>query len=240
MSYESTVSRASSGSGTTVFWVAGAALLVATVAAWTAVILSSDDGMDMMPGAGAYLASWTVMMAAMMLPSVAPFALLYARGASNAAAPTLLVTGYLALWAAIGVGAYALDRALGMADAKATAGVLVAAGLYQLTPVKDACLRRCRSPVDFLIQHWHPGPLGALRLGLEHGAFCLGCCIALMAVLVIAGGMGLVWVAAIAVVVLAEKVLPFGRLTARLGGIALLGLGIAVAVHPTLAMTLSM
>ena len=80
----------------------------------------------------------------------------------------------------------------------ATAAVLIAAGLYQLSPLKQACLKRCRSPVDFLVQHWRPGLGGAFRLGAHHGAYCLGCCIALMAVLVVAGGMGLVWVAAIA------------------------------------------
>jgi predicted metal-binding membrane protein len=84
--------------------------------------------------------------------------------------------------------------------------------------------------VDFLVQHWHPGLVGALRLGIEHGAFCLGCCIALMAVLVVAGGMGLIWVAAIALVVAAEKLLPYGPLLGRIGGIGLLAAGIAVAL----------
>jgi len=186
--------------------------------------------MDMMPSAGAYVGSWTVMMAAMMLPSVAPFALLYARGASTAAAPGLLAAGYLAVWALVGVPAYALDRALGMEHPTATAAVLIAAGLYQLSPIKNACLRRCRSPVDFLVQHWRSGLGGAFRLGAEHGMFCLGCCIALMAVLVIAGGMGLVWVAAIALAVAAEKLLPWGELVSRIGGLALIVAGIVVAL----------
>jgi predicted metal-binding membrane protein len=108
--------------------------------------------------------------------------------------------------------------------------VLIAAGLYQFSPLKDACLRRCRTPADFLIQHWHPGLRGALRIGVEHGMFCVGCCVGLMAVLVIAGGMGLVWVAAIALVVAAEKLLPFGRLVALAGGVGLLAAGIAVAL----------
>jgi predicted metal-binding membrane protein len=217
-------------SGATAYTVVAAGLLAATIAAWVVVIMTSRDSMDMMPSAGAYIGTWTVMMAAMMLPSVAPFALLYARGAPNAVAPGFLAVGYLAVWALVGVPAYLLDRALGMDHPAATAAVLVAAGIYQLTPVKNACLARCRSPLDFIAQHWRPGYGGAFRLGAEHGAYCLGCCIALMAVLVIAGGMGLVWVAAIALVVAAEKLLPRGQLIARVGGIALIALGIVVAL----------
>jgi predicted metal-binding membrane protein len=217
--------------GAAAFSVAAVGLVAATIAAWVALIATNDgDSMEMMPSAGAYLGSWTVMMAAMMLPSVAPFALLFARGVTNAAAPGFLAAGYLGVWALVGIPAYALDRALGMDHPTATAAVLVAAGLYQLSPLKDACLRRCRTPGDFLVQHWHPGLGGAFRLGAEHGTFCLGCCIALMAVLVVAGGMGLAWVAAIAVVVAAEKLLPRGRLIARLGGIALVTAGIVVAL----------
>jgi len=170
------------------------------------------------------------MMAAMMLPSVAPFALLYARGAPNAAAPGFLAAGYLGIWALVGIPAYALDRALGMEHSTATAAVLVFAGLYQLSPLKDTCLRRCRTPADFLVQHWHPGLGGAVRLGAEHAMFCIGCCIGLMAVLVIAGGMGLVWVAAIALVVAAEKLLPYGRLIALVGGVGLIAAGVVVAL----------
>ena len=212
------------------FWIAGAGLVLVTVAAWIFVIATSGDDMDMMPSAGAYIGSWTLMMAAMMLPSVAPFALLYARGASTAAAPGLLAAGYLGVWALVGIPAYALDRALGMEHPMATAAVLIAAGLYQLSPLKQACLRRCRSPVDFLVQHWRPGLGGAFRLGAHHGAYCLGCCIALMAVLVVAGGMGLAWVAAIALVVAAEKLLPHGPLLGKIGGVALIAAGIVVAL----------
>jgi predicted metal-binding membrane protein len=206
-------------------------LVLATAVAWIFVIAtSSDDEMDMLPSAGAYVGTWTVMMAAMMLPSVAPFALLYARGATSASAPGFLAAGYLSVWALIGIPAYAIDRALGMDHPTATAAVLIAAGLYQFSPLKDACLRRCRTPADFLIQHWHPGLRGAFRIGAEHGMFCVGCCIGLMAVLVIAGGMGLVWVAAIALVVAAEKLSPYGRQVALAGGVALIAAGIAVAL----------
>jgi predicted metal-binding membrane protein len=216
--------------GAAVFSVAVASLVVATIAAWIVVIATSGDSMDMMPSAGAYLGTWTAMMAAMMLPSVAPFALLYARGASTMAAPGLLAVGYLGVWALVGVPAYALHRSLGMEHPAATAAVLIAAGLYQLSPVKHACLRKCRAPADFLVQHWHPGLGGAFRLGAEHGAYCIGCCIALMAVLVVAGGMGLIWVVAIAAVVAAEKLLPRGLLVGTIGGIALIAAGIGVAL----------
>ena len=212
------------------FWIAGAGLVLVTVAAWIFVIGTSGDDMDMMPSAGAYIGSWTLMMAAMMLPSVAPFALLYARGASTSAAPGLLALGYLGVWALVGIPAYALDRALGIEHPTATAAVLIAAGLYQLSPLKQACLSKCRSPVDFLVQHWRPGLGGAFRLGAHHGAYCLGCCIALMAVLVVAGGMGLAWVAAIALVVAAEKLLPHGPLLGKIGGVGLIAAGIVVAL----------
>jgi predicted metal-binding membrane protein len=215
--------------GTSTFSLALAALVLATLAAWLILLATNSDSMEM-PGIGMYIGSWTVMMAAMMLPSVAPFALLYARGAPNAVAPGLLAAGYLVVWALVGLPAYAIDRALGMEHPTATAAVLIAAGLYQFSPLKDACLRRCRTPADFLIQHWHPGLRGAFRIGVEHGMFCIGCCIGLMAVLVIAGGMGLVWVAAIALVVAAEKLLPFGRMVALAGGVGLIAAGIAVAL----------
>ncbi len=215
----------------TPFWIAGAGLVLVTAAAWIFVIATSGGSdMEMMPSAGAYLGSWTMMMAAMMLPSVAPFALLYARGASTAAAPGFLALGYLGVWALAGIPAYAVDRALGMDHPTATAAVLIAGGLYQLSPLKQACLGKCRSPVDFLVQHWRPGLGGAFRLGAHHGAYCLGCCIALMAILVAAGGMGLAWVAAIALVVAAEKLLPHGPLLGKVGGVGLIAAGIVVAL----------
>lgn len=214
----------------TPFWVAGAGLVLVTVVAWMYVIATSgEDDMEMAVGAVAFVGSWTVMMAAMMLPSVAPFALLYARGSSTSAAPGMLAAGYLAVWALVGIPAYLLDRALGMEHPTATAAVLIAAGLYQLSPLKQACLGKCRSPVDFLVRRWRPGLGGAFRLGAEHGTYCLGCCIALMAVLVVAGGMSLVWVVAIAAVVATEKLLPYGSLLGKIAGIGFITAGIAVA-----------
>jgi predicted metal-binding membrane protein len=201
-------------------------LLAAVAAACWLLLFAMGDKMPM--GAGLWLGAWTVMMAAMMLPSAAPIVLLYGRR-SDTVDSTLLMTGYLLVWAFVGVAAYAVDmRVMDPGDA-AVGSVLIVAGIYQLTPLKRACLKRCRSPLDFLVTHWRKGRVGALRLGAEHSAYCVGCCWALMAVLVVAGAMGRVWVVAIAAAVAAEKLLPAGQWLGRVGGIALVGGGIAVA-----------
>ena len=195
-------------------------------ASWVLLFAMGDE---MPMGAGLWLGAWTVMMAAMMLPSAAPLVLLYSLR-SDTLASTLLMAGYLLTWAFVGLAAYSVDMRLPDPGDGAVAAVLIAAGIYQFTPLKSACLRRCRSPVDFLVTHWRAGRLGALRIGLEHGAYCVGCCWALMAVLVVAGAMGLVWVVAIAAAVAAEKLLPGGPWLGRVGGIALLVAGIVVAL----------
>jgi len=195
-------------------------------ASWVLLFAMGDE---MPMGAGLWLGAWTVMMAAMMLPSAAPLVLLYSLR-SDTLASTLLMAGYLLTWAFVGLAAYSVDMRLPDPGDGAVAAVLIAAGVYQFTPLKSACLRRCRSPVDFLVTHWRAGRLGALRIGLEHGAYCVGCCWALMAVLVVAGAMGLVWVVAIAAAVAAEKLLPGGPWLGRVGGIALLVAGIVVAL----------
>src|SRR5207237_4409220 len=186
-------------------------------------------------------AMWAVMMVAMMLPSVAPVTLLVAgiarrRAAAGSAFGTgtaLFVLGYLAVWCGFAALATALqwglDEAGLMSDTMALANrliagtVLVAAGIYQWTPLKEACLRHCRSPLDFLLFHWREGGLGALASGIGHGACCLGCCWMLMALLFVGGVMNLAWIAAIALLVLIEKTLPWtswiGRATGAMLGI---------------------
>jgi predicted metal-binding membrane protein len=206
--------------------VVGAGLLLASVAVWAA-LLSMGDEMPM--GFGLWIGAWTVMMAAMMLPSTSPLVLLYAKR-STAAHSALLTAGYLLVWAAIGLTAYEVAMRLPDPSNRVVGAVLIGAGLYQLTPLKTACLKRCRNPVDFLVTHWHPGRVGALRLGVEHGAYCVGCCWALMGVLIVAGSMSLAWVVAIALVVAGEKLLPAGQLLGRLGGVGLLVAGIVVAL----------
>lgn len=235
-----------------------AVLLVVTAGAWVHVIRSmrADDmagmGMVMTPSvvdAVAYVAAWGVMMAAMMLPSASPMIGLYAatqRSATSAAAKTtavaLFALMYVGLWTLTGVPIYFASLALMAVGAETlayvVAGVLVAAGFLQLTPLKEVCLRHCRSPLGFLLGHWRAGWRGGLAMGWAHAVYCLGCCWGLMVVLVVAGAMGLPWVLLIACVVAAEKLLPRGEWIARLTGIALMLLGVAVAVRPDLAAAL--
>jgi predicted metal-binding membrane protein len=206
--------------------VVGAGSLLAAAAAWAA-LLAMDDEMPM--GFGLWIGAWTVMMAAMMLPSTSPLVLLYVRQ-STAMSSALLTTGYVAVWAGVGLAAYGIDIRLPDPSNRVVGTVLIGAGLYQLTPLKTACLKRCRNPTDFLVTHWRRGKVGALRLGVEHGTFCVGCCWALMGVLIVAGSMSLAWVVAIALVVAGEKLLPAGQLLGRLGGVGLLVAGIVVVV----------
>jgi predicted metal-binding membrane protein len=201
-------------------------LLLVSVAAWAALLAMGDE---MPMGAGLWIGAWTVMMAAMMLPSTSPLVLLYAR-LSTALSSALLAIGYVAVWAGVGLAAYAIDMRLPDPSDRVVGAVLIGAGLYQLTPLKTACLTRCRNPADFLVTHWRRGRVGALRLGVEHGAYCVGCCWALMGVLIVAGSMGLAWVLAIALVVAGEKLLPAGQLLGRLGGVGLLIAGIVVVL----------
>ncbi|HYP63217.1 MAG TPA: DUF2182 domain-containing protein [Acidocella sp.] len=195
----------------------------------------------------AYLAEafvmWLIMMVAMMLPSAAPMILLYGKLARSLcqqggvfASTTLFAGLYLAVWGGFSTAAallqWALVRsgaisAMGLAlgDRRIAGAFLVAAGLYQLTPLKHACLEKCRSPLAFLMQFWRPGLAGAARLGLTHGAYCLGCCAMLMALLFVFGVMNLGWAALLAIMVLIEKIAPGGQWIGRLAGIAALALG---------------
>jgi predicted metal-binding membrane protein len=207
-------------------WLAGGLVATAAVVCWVALLTMGDE---MPMGAGLWLGAWTIMMAAMMLPSASPLVLLYARR-STTVNSALLTTGYVLVWAAIGLVAYEVDMRLPDPGTVVVGAVLIAAGLYQLTPLKTACLKRCRNPLDFLVTRWRRGSMGALRLGVEHGAYCVGCCWALMAVLVIAGAMSLIWVLAIALVVAGEKLLPWGHLLGRVGGFGLLVAGIFFAL----------
>jgi predicted metal-binding membrane protein len=218
--------------------------------------MSADMSPAITPaGLVTFVLAWVVMMAAMMLPSAAPMILLYRSAARTRAAqgnpfvPTwIFVLGYLVVWAAFGVVVYLAGQLVsaelgGNARLAAwtpygIAAILFAAGAFQFTPLKRVCLHTCRSPLGFLLSHWRPGPAGAFRMGLDHGAYCTGCCWALMAVLVAAGAMGLPWVLLIALAVAAEKLLPRGHWAAWIIGAMLLGLGILVAVQPHLALAL--
>jgi predicted metal-binding membrane protein len=232
------------------------ALLIGLAAlAWA----TTDDrmsGMDAGPGTdpgtlGFFIGVWVVMMAAMMFPSIAPMVLMHVRiqegrrerGQPMATGATaLFVAGYLIIWATAGLLGYMLFQ-LGEAisgDLFAwdgggpylAGGVIVAASIYQLTPLKDACLRKCRSPLMFLLTRWQPGRLGALRMGVEHGGWCVGCCWMLMAALFALGVMSLGWMAFIAALIGIEKLLPWKALANRGIAVLLFALGLAVAVTP--------
>lgn len=204
-----------------------AVLLAFAAAAWWSTA-NQMAGMDAGPGTdlgalGWFVWVWIVMMAAMMLPSLAPTVALYTTmtrrdGWSRA---LLFAAGYLIVWGAAGVGAYALFElgrslfggALAWDDAGrwVAAGVLVLAGVYELTPLKDMCLTKCRSPLGFLLGNWRDGRLGALKMGSRHGTWCMGCCWALMAALFALGVMSLVWMAFVAALIALEKILPWRR-----------------------------
>ena len=194
------------------------------------------------------LAMWWVMMIAMMTPSAAPLVLLYGRvlrhhsaqasQGTAVASSFYLVGGYLVAWLVFAIAAATLQTWLEPADltsatmlwsksAVLSAAVLLAAGIYQLSPLKSACLRQCRGPVAFLTRYWRPGRLGAFVMGLRHGAWCVGCCWMLMALLFVGGIMNLVWIAAIALLVLAEKLAPAGPTVSKATGVVLLAWGVA-------------
>lgn len=187
---------------------------------------------------------WWVMMVAMMLPSAAPVMLLHVRAATAVGAPPAtgsFLSGYLLVWGLFSAAAAELQMLLeqagvvaGMDMASASrpfsAALLIAAGLYQLSPFKDFCLRRCRNPAQFLTRHYDPGSLGALRMGMIHGAFCAGCCWLLMALLFVGGVMNLAWISFLTFLVAAEKLLPGGRRISVAGGVLCLAWGGWVAL----------
>jgi predicted metal-binding membrane protein len=232
-----------------------AALLVVAVIGWS---VTSDQmaGMDAGPGTdpgslGFFLGVWVVMMAAMMFPSIAPMVLMFARIQEGrqergqdvpAGLTALFVVGYLVSWAAaglIGYGLYVLGRAAfgdtfawDNAGPYLAGGIIVAAAIYQLTPLKDMCLRYCRSPLMFFLNHSRPGRLGAVRMGVEHGGFCVGCCWMLMAALFALGVMSIGWMAFIAALIAIEKLLPWRAVANRGIAVLLLVLGLSLAFAP--------
>ncbi|GHG76137.1 hypothetical protein GCM10018980_73910 [Streptomyces capoamus] len=224
-------------------------LLVAACAAWVWTV-TRWGGTPAMPGTmglrlPAYLAMWTLMTAAMMLPATAPVAALYARTVTAHRAPRMAVftIAYLLVWGAAGLPAYGLSAGLGRAAAlPPAAGTAVAAavfaigGAYQLMPLKERCLAKCRSPIALMLRYAsYPGPSRDLRAGAHHGAFCLGCCWALMLLLTAFGGMNLWAMLVLTAVITAEKLAPAGRLVARAAGITSLALSVAVFWIPALA-----
>jgi predicted metal-binding membrane protein len=215
-------------------------------------LTSGRSGMDMMIPtawdlgyAGLMFVMWWVMMVAMMLPSAAPMVLLFAainrkqRESGNPFVPTaLFASAYLIVWAGFSLAAVAVQwglesmtlfsPALASASVVLGGGLLLAAGIYQLTPLKQACLNHCRSPLQFILTRWRVGADGAFRMGIEHGTYCVGCCWFLMGLLFFGGIMNLYWIAGLAIFVLLEKTIPVGHWFSYLVGIALIIWGIVV------------
>ncbi len=245
--------------------VAGALVAIAALAWGYTVFRAADmggedaamDGMSMaMPlleswGAGDFLsnfAMWTVMMAAMMVPSAAPMVLMYASmnrkrlEDGRPLAPTgIFVLGYLVVWSVFALlattGQWGLHAAtlisprLTLTSSILGGSLLLAAGIYQWTPLKYTCLTQCRTPLGFIMGHWRDGTAGAFTMGLRHGLFCLGCCWVLMGLLFVAGVMNLLWVAAIAAFILVEKVAPAGRWVSRASGVVLIAWGVVTLAN---------
>jgi predicted metal-binding membrane protein len=220
---------------------------LAAVAWWSTV--DRMRGMDAGPGTdlgtlGWFIGIWVVMMAAMMFPSVSPTVALYSRMTRRrgVVAPVLFTSGYLLVWSAAGLLGYGLfvagrevlgaDLAWARGGQWFAGGVLVVAALYEVTPLKDVCLAKCRSPVGFLLGNWRDGPRGAVEMGTKHGAWCVGCCWALMAALFALGVMSIAWMAVVAALIALEKALPWRRTAAWGTAAILLVLGIMLWAAP--------
>ncbi|MGH9184938.1 MAG: DUF2182 domain-containing protein [Acidimicrobiales bacterium] len=231
------------------------AVLVALAAVgwWWSVRMADDMSGSMSPAMGAmgtealglaaFLVAWLAMMTAMMFPAVAPVVKLYGRAATAGRVAPLpfFVAGYIAVWTSIGLPAFLAWRVLmdPIAEARPWAGrlagaVLLAAAVWQVTPLKSMCLRHCRSPISFFLRFGArvTRPVGALRMGVTHGLFCLGCCWALMAVLVAVGTMNLAWMAGLALLILVEKNASFGERAAQVAAVAFVALGAALIFRP--------
>jgi predicted metal-binding membrane protein len=230
-------------------------LVLTPALSWMWIVMMARDMYGPMTGPSAWMmrsdwdaphllllwAMWSVMMTAMMLPSAAPLVLLYgaaARRSPQGAARQrtyALVAGYLAVWTAFSFAATALQRALAelllvspmmeAGSSRVSGTLLILAGMYQLTPLKLACLRACQSPLGFLMSRWRNGSSGAFRLGLEHGAYCVGCCWALMLLLFAGGVMNLIVIVGLAAWVAFEKLAPFGRRGAQVSGAVMIAVG---------------
>jgi predicted metal-binding membrane protein len=198
-----------------------------------------------------YLGMWVSMMAAMMLPAAAPMILMFGtvyrskRARGGAFVPTwVFVAGYLAVWASVGAYAWGLSElgadllrnvpALRELGPRLAALAMLAAGVYQLTPIKERCLSHCRSPLAFVLNHWRDGAGGAVRMGVEHGLYCVGCCWLLFLLLVVVGLASLPWMGLITLIIFAEKLLPNGRVVTIGVAALLIGLGLLVLARPDL------
>jgi predicted metal-binding membrane protein len=237
-----------------------ATLLGLAAVGWIVFLDQARDPMDMEHGMGPdltmggswplFAATWVAMMVAMMFPAAAPMVLLYGRmRQQDPTSVTLFTASYIALWFAFGAVAYLLCAAVEDATSRSAwvamnwgrvgGGLLVVAGAYQLTPLKDVCLRHCRSPLAFVMSHWRDGRAGAINMGLTHGLYCMGCCWLLFLILIPLGVMNVAAMAAVALLVFMEKVAPWGKPAGVAAGSALVVAGIAVVIDPTLLPTVA-
>ncbi len=233
----------------------GAVLVILSLAAWAGTVYQSQAmGMnDPMPDMRMqpvvlplqfllFLSTWVVMMTAMMLPAAAPMVMTFAAVSQQRRSPNLVyvpaglfVLGYLLAWGGLGLLAYAVNALPPMITQAApeiakysglfSAAVLIMAGVYQLSPLKNACLSSCRTPLGFIMTHWREGRSGALRMGLNHGLYCIGCCWALMAIMVVVGVMNLAWMAVLSLFMFLEKVSAHGLALGKIVGILLIAAG---------------
>jgi predicted metal-binding membrane protein len=225
-----------------------ALLFALAAAAWWSTV-DRMRGMDMGPGTdlgtlGWFVGVWVVMMAAMMFPSVSPTVALYSRmtRSRQPLAPLVFAGGYLLTWTGAGLLAFGISDVGGSllgdelswnnAGKWVAGGILVVAALYELTPLKDVCLAKCRSPLGFLLGSWRGGLPGALQMGAKHGAWCVGCCWALMAALFALGVMSIAWMAFVAALIAAEKLLPWRRTVTWGTAAILLVLGVLLVAAP--------
>ena len=236
-------------------------LVLLPVVCWMWIVVMARDMYGPMTGASAWMmtanwdvphllllwAMWTVMMIGMMLPSASPLVLLYGAAARRSAPGTAgrqiyaIAAGYLIVWTVFSIGATALQRGLAalllvspmmeVTNSRVGATLLLLAGVYQLTPIKHACLRTCQSPLGFLMNRWKTGWRGAFVMGLEHGAYCVGCCWALMLLLFAGGVMNLTVIAALTAFVAFEKLAPLGLHGARISGVLLMAAGFWMLVR---------
>jgi len=242
-----TVPRSLSGIASPLVGPAGL-LAIAALGWWWSTVMAKDMSSTMdahqVLSLGGFIVAWLAMMTAMMFPAIVPVVKLYARaaGAGRVAPMPYFVSGYLAVWGAMSLPAYLAWRALmePLTEGRAWTGrlagsVLVAAAVWQLTPFKSVCLRHCRSPMSFFMRFGAAvsRPAGALRLGATHAAYCVGCCWALMAILVAVGTMNLAWMLALSVLILFEKNARSGERWARGAAVVFLLLGVLLLVQPS-------
>jgi predicted metal-binding membrane protein len=236
------------------------ALLGLAAAGWIVFLTQARDEMTMGHDMGPdltmggswplFLAMWVAMMVAMMFPAAAPMVLMYGRmRPSDPPSIALFTASYIVLWFVFGALAYLVSAAveagasrsewIAMNWGRAGGALLVLAGVYQLTPLKEVCLRHCRTPLSFVMTRWREGRSGAVRMGLMHGLYCMGCCWLLFLILIPLGVMNVAAMAAVATLVFAEKVLPRGRAVGALAASVMVVYGLAVSIHPALLPTVA-